>query len=306
MLNFIYTGESMLYARQSAVALRFLADYFTIDALHAAVDAKIKEALSNGWLATLWAPLYLREGISYKDRKIVGMAKDLCAENFNQLTEEQINSFSPVEFELILTSKKFRSQGRSTRELSKKIAAYLLQRQDLIDDHALASLTAAHIIPDICPTVALRFLNLIARYRSSLVKSADEIETLRERCLRACEHWEEALGTTSFVAAMRNEDERDSMRERDEFACLPDSLKVEVLQAAMKHSFNVLQELRKFRRLPAPKQIVADFPKLQGYGERRNLVLPDIVGFPGLTEEEGAVRFSGGKLCPVYVYEPNA
>ena len=172
MLDFVYTGDCHI-CTENAVALRFLAHYFGIPTLHSALKKFIKQDLFHA----VTGESYLTEARAYHDKKMIDQVFSMYARLFKWLSSSQINSLSAEDLITIVSSNEFNCE--STR-YSIMLSERLRQRPEEIQSlEKLLILTRDEIMPNICPSVSLFFLNLASNHEG------ERCASLRQRCLES-------------------------------------------------------------------------------------------------------------------------
>jgi len=115
MLDHIYTGDCKVRTK-NAVALRSLSKYFGLRTLFDFTAEFIK-----GNIKTKNFHTYLLESTVYQDENIITAAKDLCAKEFDSLSDKQICALSPELLQLILSDKNLTIPSEN---LSQKVTTY--------------------------------------------------------------------------------------------------------------------------------------------------------------------------------------
>jgi len=231
MLDHIYTGHCMV-GTKNAVALRSLSKYFGIRTLFDITAEFIK-----GNIETKNAHIYLLEGTVYQDEKIITAAKDLCAREFDSLSDKQICVLSPELLQLILSDKNLTIPSEN---LSQKVANYCQSRPEDIGGSFLASITRSTFMPRIHPLKALFLLDLCITHESdSLENEGVNVElSLRSRCAEAAKEWKVAFGD-SVLSPKKNAQSKSG------YSNLSSAVKVEMMEAALISANSDVSQLNK-------------------------------------------------------------
>jgi len=158
----------------------------------------------------------------------------------------------------------------SSEDLSLAMAVYLESLPESAHHwKLLASLTNSDIMPTISPNAAFFFLNLTSKAADS---NADALK-LEHRCLDACENWQEYSDVDELFRTMTL-GRSDSCVDQDdlymtEFCCLPDFIKVKVLQSALKGCFS--PEVRASKKERSYKEV-----NYSACEQKRRLSMPTI------------------------------
>jgi len=175
MLDFMYYHNAEIKATTyTAVALRFLANYFEMEELFESVNRFIQQDFSPSTALS-----YLVEASLYNDAKIFDAAGILCGQHFGDLTEEQLRRLTPTTLHKIVTTPDF--CGDSLK-LSRIVARFCVEYPDM-DDKVLEQMTTFVRMPTVDPDIALSLLN------SAMTRGQ---ATLRNRTVKAAsEQWQE-------------------------------------------------------------------------------------------------------------------
>lgn len=175
ILDFMYYHSPEIKATTyTAVALRYLANYFEMEELFDSVNRFIQKDFT-----TSTALPYLVEASLYNDTKMFDAAGLACAEHFGELSEEQLRTLTPAALHKIVTTPDF--CGDSLK-LSRLVARFCEDYPDM-DVKMLEQMTTFVRMPTVDPEIAL-----------SLLKSAMKRgqATLRNRTVKAAsEQWQE-------------------------------------------------------------------------------------------------------------------
>ena len=205
MLDFMYYHNSDIKATTyTAVALRYLANYFEIEELFESVNRFVQQDFNSSTAIT-----YLVEASLYNDSKILDAAGVLCGEHFGELTEEQLRRLTPATLHKIVTTPDF--CGDSLK-LSRVVARFCQDYPDM-EDKMLEQMTTFVRMPTVDPEIALSLLN------SAMTRGQ---ATLRNRTVKAAsEQWQELA--ISLETKVNN----------DSYVKLQDEVKVKVLEKSL-------------------------------------------------------------------------
>ena len=176
------------------------------------------------------AHIYLLEATVYQDENIKSIAKNLCAEMFDILSNSQVCLLSPYLLQLILHDKNLNMMSES---LSKKVAMYCRSRVDTMEGSFLVSITDSTFMPNIHPSEALFFLNLCITHKIDSLENVmiDKKPSLRLRCIEASKQWKVAFGDS--VLSERVLEVSTNVRSQCGYSNLSNLVKVELLEAAL-------------------------------------------------------------------------
>lgn len=205
MLDFMYYHQAEIKATTyTAVALRYLANYFEIEELFESVNRFVQSDFNSSTAVT-----YLVEASLYNDSKILDAAGVLCGEHFGELTEEQLRRLTPATLHKIVTTPDF--CGDSLK-LSRIVARFCHDYPGM-DDKMLEQMTTFVRMPTVDPEIALSLLN------SAMTRGQ---ATLRNRTVKAAsEQWQELA--ISLETKIYN----------DDYMRLQDDVKVKVLEKSL-------------------------------------------------------------------------
>jgi BTB/POZ domain len=175
MLDFMYYHNAEIKATTyTAVALRYLANYFEMEELFESVNRFIQHDFGPSTALS-----YLVEASLYNDAKISDAAGITCGQHFGELTEEQLRRLTPTTLHKIVTTPDF--VGDSLK-LSRIVARFCVDYPDM-DDKLLEQMTTFVRMPTVDPEIALSLLN------SAMTRGQ---ATLRNRTVKAAsEQWQE-------------------------------------------------------------------------------------------------------------------
>jgi hypothetical protein len=207
MLDFMYyQTEEVKTTTFTAVALRYLANYFEIEELFDSVNRYIQSDLKPSTALT-----YLVEATAYNDCKVSEAAGRLCAECFAELQEEELLQLSPAALQKIVSEPCFAGDSY----LLSRLVARLCESHPNMDVQLLEKLSTFTLLPTVDPKVALSLLE-------SATNRKTEVATLRNRTIKAAsEQWQELA--KSF----------DDKVEYDHYSSLSDEVKVRLLEKSL-------------------------------------------------------------------------
>ena len=205
MLDFMYYNHAEIKATTyTAVALRYLANYFEIEELFESVNRFIQKDFNSSTAVT-----YLVEASLYNDAKILDAAGAICGEHFGELTDEQLRRLTPATLHKIVTTPDFCGDSL---QLSRIVARFCHEYPDM-DDKMLEQMTTFVRMPTVDPEIALSLLN------SAMTRGQ---ATLRNRTVKAAsEQWQElaiCLETKCHI---------------EDYVKLHDDVKVKVLEKSL-------------------------------------------------------------------------
>lgn len=189
LLDFIYSDKLDLNAA-CAPPLRHLANTFDVRELYALVSSFIQSDISESTITT-----YIREAESVKDKELIGLGMSLATAKFDVLSDDALLKLQPHIFQQLTSIPQLNCP--SSERLSQRIAVYARGRSEEINDEVFYFMTHAQILPRICPTEAMWYLNFAAsKFGNVLVDdSMGGYEgTLKRRCIvAAAQDWRESL-----------------------------------------------------------------------------------------------------------------
>lgn len=189
MLDFIYGTNNGVFTATQAVALRYLAHYFDIRALHKVATKYIRNTLT-----AKTAPIYLAESAFYHDDRLMNAARDVCAQNFDRIYVGLLAGLPPDIFRLAVTSPNLKCKSEW---LSKVVSKFCRSHEDALDADLIRTITSSKIMPKIMPEESPYMLKLCADYgvdANNNTPSLNDKSSLRRRCIEACcSSWSEQL-----------------------------------------------------------------------------------------------------------------
>jgi hypothetical protein len=220
MLDFMYfTVQEVAATAETAVALRYLSNYFEIEDLFVSTNHFIQSDLTSST-----APLYLNEAGMYQDEKILDAASGLCAKFFEVLEEILLNNLTPDLFRRVVTSPELHSDSLI---LSLRIEDYCTNCKDLTPT-ILKELTDPQLMPFVHSDCAFQLLQLAIRH--DLLHDEDD---LKGRCATALsKRWE--------YVTFKGQDPI--------YHEFPGDMKVELLEAAISTAQNDIKNTREAMR----------------------------------------------------------
>lgn len=250
MLDYLYKGNYNYSFNTCLVSLLVLAEYFIIDELREDVITRIKLLKEGAAYQLLYDAYYLQCKAAIE--VVLQVLKSSKVSLFNGVTSDHLLALTPAAFNIIFNLMFKRELGflASSEDLSLAMAVYLESLPESAQQwKLLASLTNSDIMPTISPNAAFFFLNLTSNAADS---NADAVKSLEHRCLVACEKWQEYSDVDELFRTMTL-GSSDSCIDQDdlymtEFCCLPESIKVKVLQSALKGCFSPAVRARKKER----------------------------------------------------------
>lgn len=207
MLDFMYYHDTDVKATTyTAVALRYLANYFEMEDLFDSVNRFIQDDFSTDTALT-----YIVEASLYNDAKLFDAAGHECALSFSDLPEDKLLQLSPGALHQIVTSPHFSGDSY----LLSRLVARVCELHPDMDTKLLEEMTTFVRMPTVDPEVALSLLK-------SAMTRPTEVATLRNRTVKAAsEQW--------LDLAKSLEDKRPL----EYYDTLTDSVKVKVLEKSL-------------------------------------------------------------------------
>mmetsp|Transcript_5 Transcript_5/g.14 ORF Transcript_5/g.14 Transcript_5/m.14 type:complete len:373 (+) Transcript_5:116-1234(+) len=239
LLDHIYKGTWKTSRKVSVAAMYVIADSFMNRKLKEEVDSKI------GRLSLEKAYQYLSEAYMLRSKalfdRLVVLLKKSNLSLFQEIAISHLFTLNPEAFAImhkIMYSDDFGFVA-SSADLSLALTAVLEGRPELMKDtKLLSSLTDSSLMPRVSPYAALFLLRLPSYYPGeTMCKTRSSLE---QRCFIACEKLEDSIFMDAINPTSRK-DESSMMIQRDDllmhdFNQLPDSVKIKVLQSALKGS----------------------------------------------------------------------
>jgi hypothetical protein len=160
--------EDRVITTDNAVSLRFLAKTFEVDSLSLAVNKFIQKDLNFET-----GPFYLTKGWEYQDDRIISLAQNLCAENFEQLDVRALIKLPLSLFRVIVKAlETFDAENEELSVfLSDVVSCYFEKNTDVFTAPVLLELTDSILMPCMSSNAALRF--------TTLVKSLEDDEAFK-------------------------------------------------------------------------------------------------------------------------------
>lgn len=240
LLDYIYTGMWSLN-RCNLSAMYFLADFLVLRELQEEVDQRISRLSPEAMYRNLFDAYFLRSEALFD--RIVDLLKTSKVSLFHDITPSYLYSLTPKAFIIIFKLIFNASHGfvASSEDLSVALTAFLEARPQFTKDpQLLASLTDSQLIPTVSPLAALFFLRMTSTHK---LANQVEVESLEQRCLIACERWQEYSGAEVLFSVMTDDCCQDEVLvgQHDDpllhdFYCLSESVKVKVLRSVLKGS----------------------------------------------------------------------
>jgi hypothetical protein len=235
VLDFMYSGMWNYTSNKNLVSLLGLADYLDISVLKEDVRSEICRLNAEAAYQLLSEAYHLKSKIAVD--ALLDVLRKSGVSLFQHVESVHLLSLSPSAFQIIYSLMYERNIGflASSEDLSLAVAVFLESHPQLSTNwKLLAPLTNSFIMPVISPYSAFFFLGL-----TSAAADADEVavKSLEQRCLCACEKWQKCHDVEKLFQAMTYTSD-SCLDEEDlymhDFINLPDSVKVRVLQHALK------------------------------------------------------------------------
>jgi len=242
VLDYIYTGMWSLN-RGNLSALYFLADFLVLRELQEEVGHRMSRLSPEAVYRNLFDAYFLRSEALFD--RIVDLLKMSNVSLFHDITPSYLFSLTPNAFIIIFKLIFNVTHGfvASSEDLSVALTAFLEARPEITKDpQLLASLTDSHLIPTVSPLAALFFLRMTSTHK---LANQVEVDSLEQRCLIACERWQEYSGAEVLFSVTTDDCCEDEMlvAQHDDpllhdFSCLSESVKVKVLRSVLKGSLS--------------------------------------------------------------------
>ena len=189
MLDFMYTQELSNVTSESAVSLRYLAQYFGIKLLHRRVMLFVKDDMSIKNVHH-----YILSARMFHDEKMLAIARSVCIDNIEHLDTASLllQSVDPDFFYEIISSPEVDTCSVSCH-VSTLVAAYCRIHQGQLSREMFDQLTDRRFIPLIDKESAMMLLELeAAAIKAASPKAANVCTCLQKRCIKVlAQHWKE-------------------------------------------------------------------------------------------------------------------
>ena len=243
LLDYIYMGTWKTSSKVSVAAMYVIADSFRSRKLKEEVDRKIG-CLSLEKIYQYLSEAYMLRSKALFDR-IVGLLEKSNLSLFQEIAASHLFTLHPEAFAILhklIFSCEFGFVA-SSEDLSLALTAVLESRPELMKDtKLLASLTDSSLMPSVSPYAALFLLRLPSfNYSGETMCKTSMRSSLEQRCLIACEKLEGSMFMDTMNLRSRKDESSMMIISReellmDDFNQLPDSVKIKVLQSALKGS----------------------------------------------------------------------
>mmetsp|Transcript_30348 Transcript_30348/g.35328 ORF Transcript_30348/g.35328 Transcript_30348/m.35328 type:complete len:491 (+) Transcript_30348:226-1698(+) len=189
LLDFVYEDKLDLDA-DSAPAMRYLANQFDVRDLYSLVSSFIQGDLSEQTVTR-----YIAEAEAVKDKELLTIGMQIATAKFHLIPDEALVQIPPHVFQQLISSPQMNCP--TPERLSQRVAIYARGRSDEINDEVFYFMTHAQILPRICPSEALWFLNFASTKFGNVLKdeSMGGYEgSLKRRCIvAASKDWKNIL-----------------------------------------------------------------------------------------------------------------
>lgn len=188
MLDFMYTQELSTVTSESAVSLRYLAQYFGIKLLHRRVMLFVKDDMSIKNVHH-----YIQSARMFHDEKMLALARSVCIDNIEHLDTASLllQSVDPDFFYEIISSPEVDTCSVSCH-VSTLVAAYCRIHQGQLSREMFDQLTDRRFIPLIDKESAMMLLELEAVSSQTMSPKAENCTCLQKRCIKVlAQHWKE-------------------------------------------------------------------------------------------------------------------
>lgn len=185
-LDFLYSPKVKM-TTDSAVSLRYLAQYFDCRSLLSEVTAFIRDDLT-----VKTAPIYLAEAAVYRDERLLSAALNVCAENLECIYVGLLAALPVGLLRMAICHPRLKC---SSKWLSKVIGQFCRNHPESVTRDFLLDVTSKERMPEIMAEEALFLLKLCAKHGHETSDTSDEdLACLRKRCINACvASWKEQL-----------------------------------------------------------------------------------------------------------------
>mmetsp|Transcript_6252 Transcript_6252/g.13028 ORF Transcript_6252/g.13028 Transcript_6252/m.13028 type:complete len:602 (-) Transcript_6252:1989-3794(-) len=188
LLDYMYSAEGKLdIATESAVGLRYLAQFFGMRGLHKRVMSFIIRNLNMDNLK-----IYYDHSVAVDDSKVSEIASAHCAKNIMSISVKHslIGAVDPLFFRRIMLSDEIDSMEKQLH-MSQLLAEFCVLHRKLLDDQDFIRLTDEQCLPHVHYKAALTLMEMEADL-GLIDHEMVDLTSLQERCLRdIATHWED-------------------------------------------------------------------------------------------------------------------
>jgi len=235
-LEFIYTGTWKYTSNRKLVSLFALADYLGISNLKEKIRHAIQSLDAVVAFYLLSEAHHLQSNVAFD--VLLEVLKTSGVRLFKHVESAHLLSLTPSAFNIILNLMFEKDRGflASSEDFSLALAIFLEAHPELYGNWKLLSqLTNPLIMPIVSTSSAFFFLKLTSSTTTDIDEEA--VKSLEQRCLTSCENWQRCRDVVELYQAMAYTHDICCDAEDPciyDFCNLPDSVKVKVLQRALK------------------------------------------------------------------------
>mmetsp|Transcript_2534 Transcript_2534/g.3413 ORF Transcript_2534/g.3413 Transcript_2534/m.3413 type:complete len:432 (-) Transcript_2534:225-1520(-) len=227
MLSYMYSPPNtpLELSTQYAAPLRFLASYFDVRSLLHDVNEFIRKDLT-----CRTAPIYIAEGDSFQDEKLIDFAVRVCSENIEGIYIGLVAALPPHLLLQVVKSPKLRCKSTW---LSKIISEFCRNQPESIDGDILRELTGADLMPEIIEEEAIFLLKMCADHGLD----DDEEGSLKRRCINTfASMWKEELAKPLSVSMLGIKDNRQELENNETMSSVSSSSRASALRTREKRA----------------------------------------------------------------------
>jgi len=252
LLDFVYSppNSPLETRREFAVALRHLG---TVLGIRELFENATKFIAAD--IAANTSPLYMVEADTFGHEKVGDAALRICASKFQDIKFSNLILLTPKLFENVLHAPNFKCDSEV---LSNRVASYCRCRVNEITIPILMSLTGDELMPCIAADESLYFLNILSQLgeesaNNSLYKKC--IKSSAKPVLNAVNKPNSSdCGTISNSQSKRMQ----NISRNAEYECLSSSVKVDILEHALRKSEHAPYVSEHFPYAPERSRYISD------------------------------------------------
>jgi hypothetical protein len=185
-LDFIYCSPNFQVTTETAVALRYLAEFFKNAKLLEETWKFIKEDMDVSNLEK-----YICDSICFADRQTATWVAFGCAQNFAHVDVSSPiwELMSPDDFQRVISLVRLCRTGKS-QQRSELVAVYCSHHMKQLDERWFREVTASQNLPVISPKAALSLLEAEFQLKRKMIvvksdSSPLHMSSLQRRCVKA-------------------------------------------------------------------------------------------------------------------------
>jgi hypothetical protein len=187
LLDFMYCpNNQLMVTTDTAIALRYLAQYFGVRLLFKKVMEFLREDMNLTNIHT-----YISDSMLFQDEKVTSFAAEKCVAEIQEISTSSplLDMMDPHFFLGIVSSPEIDTCGC---HLSALVAAYCTKHKDELDEITFRRMTDKSRIPLIDRDAALVLLELESDISGSDHEEVSELTCLQNRCVKVVAlHWKE-------------------------------------------------------------------------------------------------------------------